>query len=93
MKDKELQQKTLLRPKEASERFSVPLSTIYLWFQLGKIDGVNVNGRSLRIFSKSLMEMLELRKARKDDLGVFGQIGDQASHLSSGCPKRPKSAG
>ncbi len=56
-------QKTLLKPSEASAYFNIPLSTIYYWYQIGNIDGIKVNGRCLRIFSKSLQEFLELRIA------------------------------
>jgi excisionase family DNA binding protein len=65
MRDEELQKRTLLRPREASALFGVPLATIYIWYHLGKIDGVNVNGRSLRIFSKSLQELLKSRTRKK----------------------------
>jgi hypothetical protein len=61
MKPDKLQGKTLLRPGEAAVRFNVPLATIYVWYQLGKIDGINVNGKSLRLFSKSLLEFFGSR--------------------------------
>jgi hypothetical protein len=53
--------KTLLKPSEASAHFNIPLSTIYFWYQVGNIDGINVSGRCLRIFSKSLQEFLGSR--------------------------------
>ena len=56
-------QKTLLKPREASAHFDIPLSTIYFWYRMGNIDGIKVNGRCLRIFSKSLQEFLESRIA------------------------------
>ncbi len=57
----ELPTRSLLRPSEASVRFNVPLSTIYFWYRMGNIVGINVNGKCLRIFSKSLQEFLESR--------------------------------
>ena len=59
------QPKTLLKPTEAAVHFNVPLATIYIWYQLGKIDGINVNGKSLRLFRESVVNFLESR-IRKD---------------------------
>lgn len=56
-----IRKKTLLTPNQAAAYFKVPLRTIYVWYQLGKIDGINVNGKTLRLFSKSLVEFLESR--------------------------------
>jgi excisionase family DNA binding protein len=78
MENDELQQRTLLRPKEAAARFDVPLRTIYTWYQLGKVQGINMNGRSLRIFNESLRELLESRSRNK------GQAG---ADLSPGCDR------
>lgn len=55
---------TLLKPSEASVRFNIPLPTIYFWYRVGTIDGVNVNGRCLRIYSASLQEFLGSRIPR-----------------------------
>jgi excisionase family DNA binding protein len=57
--------KTFLRPREASAYTGVPLGTIYSWYAAGKINGINVNGKSLRIFSKSLFEFLESQPLKK----------------------------
>jgi excisionase family DNA binding protein len=70
MKDDELQQRTLLKPSEAAACFDVPLRTIYVWYQMGKIEGIKVNGRSLRIFSKSLREVLESRNHKNEKVGA-----------------------
>jgi hypothetical protein len=52
-------EKTLLKPsEEASDHFKIPLLTIYPSYQMGNIDGINISGRCLRIFSKSLQEFL-----------------------------------
>jgi len=56
--------KTLIKATEAADRFNVPLSTIYTWHQMGKIEGVKLNGKSLRIFSESLSTFLESRNDR-----------------------------
>ena len=56
--------KTLIKATEAADRFNVPLSTIYTWHQMGKIEGVKLNGKSLRIFSESLFAFLESRNDR-----------------------------
>ena len=59
--DSELPVRTLLRPSEASARFNIPLQTIYFWYRMGNIEGINVNGRCLRIFSRSLLAFLGSR--------------------------------
>ncbi len=57
--------KTLIKASEASMQYNVPLRTIYTWFDQGKIEGVNVNGKSLRIFSASLLDRLPTRRNSK----------------------------
>jgi excisionase family DNA binding protein len=59
----EISEKTLLKPREASTCFNIPVSTIYFWYRTGNIRGVKVNGTCLRIFSKSLHEFLRSRAA------------------------------
>ncbi len=54
-------QKTLLTPAEASALFNVSVRTIYFWYRTGNIKGINVNGKCLRIFGKSIREFLRLR--------------------------------
>ncbi len=54
MEDDELQQKTLLRPREAAAHFDVPLRTIYVWYQMGKIEGINMNGAGRSGYSARL---------------------------------------
>jgi excisionase family DNA binding protein len=62
--------KTLIKATEAADRFNVPLSTIYTWHQMGKIEGVKLNGKSLRIFSESLFAFLESRNGRTREKAV-----------------------
>jgi len=63
----ELPTRSLLKVSEASARFNVALRTIYFWYRKGKIDGINVNGKCLRIFSASLREFLRSRIANNED--------------------------
>ncbi len=58
-------QKTLLKIGEASAYFNRPRATIYFWYQMGYIDGTNLSGRSLRIFSRSLREFLDSKTPRR----------------------------
>jgi predicted site-specific integrase-resolvase len=58
-----IQMKSFLKPSEAAARFHVPLRTIYTWCLLGQIDCINVNGRCLRVHSKSLSEFLGARES------------------------------
>jgi len=60
----ELPVRSLLKPSEVAARLNIPLSTIYFWYRMGNISGINVNGRCLRIFTRSLQEFLESRISR-----------------------------
>ena len=64
MEDDNGHHKTLIKAADAANRFNVPLSTIYTWHQMGKIEGIKLNGKSLRIFSESLLAFLESRGER-----------------------------
>ena len=64
MEDRHGYDKTLIKATEAADRCNVPLSTIYTWHQMGKIEGVKLNGKSLRIFSESLFTFLKSRNGR-----------------------------
>ena len=61
MKNDRLQQKSLIKASEASVELKVSVATIYKWYQMGKIDGLNVNGKSLRIFNESLLDFVQSR--------------------------------
>jgi excisionase family DNA binding protein len=58
MQTRDVRQKTLLKPREASEHFNVPLRNIYDWYGSGRIEGVKVTGRCLRIYKDSLQALL-----------------------------------
>ena len=78
MEDRKACDKTLIKATEAADRFNVPLSTIYTWHQMGKIDGVKLNGKSLRIFSESLSAFLKSRN---------GRMREKEPEKSEGCGK------
>jgi excisionase family DNA binding protein len=63
-------QKTLLTPREASQRLSVSVATVYWWYAMGKIDGVNISGGTLRLFASSLRDFCNLREARQGHSGA-----------------------
>ena len=65
METNDSQYGTFLTPREASVRFRVPIRTIYTGYQLGKIDGINVNGKCLRIFAASLIELFASQAYRR----------------------------
>lgn len=50
--------KELLRPREVAERLAVSRSTVYRWFWEGKLQGVRLSNRSLRILKSSVEEKL-----------------------------------
>ena len=70
----ELPARTFLKPSEASALFNVPLDTIYFWYRMGNIDGFNVNGKCLRIFSASLQEFLGSRVALGGEDLMWGRL-------------------
>jgi len=80
MEDRSGYDKTLIKATEAANRFNVPLSTIYTWHQMGKIEGVKLNGKSLRIFSQSLSTFIKSRngrmKGRNPDSGASPGTGE-----------------
>ncbi len=64
--------KTLLKPAEAAARLGVPLRTVYIWCELGVIEGININGKSLRIFYESVSKQLEMRPYSGEQNGIDG---------------------
>jgi predicted site-specific integrase-resolvase len=54
--------KTLLTAREVSRRFGISIRTVYTWYQLGKITGINVTGKCLRIYGDSLVDQLERKR-------------------------------
>ncbi len=71
--------RTLLKPAEAAARLGVPLRTVYLWCELGVIDGININGKSLRIFSASVSKQLEMQPHNGGKGGMDGlSMGSEA---------------
>jgi hypothetical protein len=67
MEDDTSHMKTLLKPAEAAALLGVPLRTVYLWCELGLIEGININGKSLRIFSRSLSKQPEKQPRKKGE--------------------------
>jgi excisionase family DNA binding protein len=59
--------KTLLTIEEASALTAIPRSTLYSWYESGCVGGVNIGGRCLRIFAKSLEAFLMSRTGRGKD--------------------------
>lgn len=57
MKCPDLPEKTLLRPDEVAEFFSVSPQTIYSWCDVGTLDAVKING-TMRIYRQSVVRVL-----------------------------------
>lgn len=57
----DLPSKTLLRVDEVARFFDVSPKTVYNWCDLGLVRACNINGKTLRIFRESLIEMMEKR--------------------------------
>jgi excisionase family DNA binding protein len=56
----ELPERTLLRPSEVASFFNVSPKTIYLWHEMGRIEGIKIR-TTLRIFAASLKNLLSKR--------------------------------
>ena len=52
--------RTLLTPREVASLFNVSPQAVYLWYTMGKIEGVKIGGRTLRIYASSVEEMILL---------------------------------
>lgn len=53
-----MDKKELLRPREVAQKLAVSRSTVYRWFWEGKLQGVKLSNRSLRILKSSVEEKL-----------------------------------
>ncbi len=53
----ELPNKELLRPSEVAEYLSVAISTIYSWVETGKIEGVKLPGKTIRIKRQTILNL------------------------------------
>lgn len=58
MKCPDLPEKTLLRPDEVAEFFSVSVKTIYAWCDNGSLRTVKING-TIRIYRTSIVRIVE----------------------------------
>ena len=56
----ELPARTLLKPSEVASFFNVSPKTVYLWHDMGRIEGIKIRA-SLRILAKSLKDLLNRR--------------------------------
>lgn len=65
----DLPEKTLLRPDEVAEFFSVSAQTIYMWCDSGTLDAIKVNGTT-RIYRQSVLRVLQ----KGDPLTVQRQV-------------------
>lgn len=55
---------SLLSVREAARILNVAISTIYTLYYRGKLQGVNLNGRCLRIFRRSLHQFQTINHLR-----------------------------
>jgi len=51
--------KPLLRVEEAAEALAVSRWTIYRWVEQGRSEGTKIGGRSLRVFNRSIEQLVE----------------------------------
>jgi excisionase family DNA binding protein len=54
----DLPPKSLLRPSKVAKLLDVPLSTIYYWITIGKLEAIKLPGNNLRI-SRQVIEELQ----------------------------------
>lgn len=58
----DLPEKTLLRPDEVAAFCSVSVSTVYRWFECGKVDGIKISKKAIRIYRASVVGLAEFGK-------------------------------
>jgi excisionase family DNA binding protein len=54
----DLPDKTLLRPDEVAEFFSVEVRTIYAWCDAGTLESIKING-TMRIYRRSVLKAIQ----------------------------------
>jgi len=52
-------QERLIRPREVAKRLAVSRSTIYRWFEEGKIRGVKIAGGTVRILESAIEDLIK----------------------------------
>ncbi len=53
--------KTLMKPREAALYLRISVNTLYMWLEVGKIEGVKVSRRCVRIRTDSLRKVKGVR--------------------------------
>ena len=53
-----LPEKSLLRPAKVAEILDIPLSTIYYWISVGRLEAIKLPGKNIRI-SRLVVEELQ----------------------------------
>ena len=61
----ELLSRTLIKPSDVASLLGVSRQTVYLWHDIGKIEGVKLGG-SLRIYGSSVARVLSARRTVDD---------------------------
>jgi excisionase family DNA binding protein len=49
----------LMRPREVAEELKCSIASVYRWFWEGKLKGVQIGDRTIRIFNSSIKEILD----------------------------------
>lgn len=73
-------EKTLLRVREAAELLSVSRWTIYRWVEEGRLRGTKIGKGSLRIFSQSIVDLIESNES--DSFSMSSCTGSGAPNTS-----------
>ncbi len=53
-----MNQERLIRPREVARLLAVSRSTVYRWYWEGRLQGVKLNGGTLRILESAVQEKL-----------------------------------
>ena len=66
----------LMQPKEVAKELKCSVSSVYRWFWEGKLKGVQIGRKTIRIFSSSIKEILDVKKTyRLDEVAEILRVG------------------
>lgn len=61
-----LPKKALYTPREVAEYFSVSVQTIYTWHNLGRIKGLKIAEKTLRIPRDEIVELITISQSSNE---------------------------
>lgn len=72
--------KALLRVGEAADLLSVSRWTIYRWLEEGRLEGTKIGKGSMRVFSRSISDLVEQNRTENLTTGSIVSSGSMRSN-------------